>query len=108
MAMKKSTPSGNSGGRTSQKISSSVKVLGSKLPGYGMLPNPPRKSLTPKQMDEAKALAAKIKAKETKAAADKKVNAKIIKKQNKTTPLRPIRGSMRGGSGGGLFGTKNR
>jgi len=90
MAMKKSSPkpSGNPGGRTSQKISPSVTILGSKLKGFDGLPNGPRKSLTPKQMDEARTLAAKLKARETKAAADKKANAKIIKKQNKT-PLKP-------------------
>jgi len=136
MAMKKSTPkpSGNPGGRTSQRISSTVTVLGKTLPGFTGVSNPPRKSLTPKQMDEARALAAKLKARETKAAADKKANAKIIKKDNKTPlkpsgPTKPIRvvpvgtkekpvvkvtprrgGGMRGGSGlgGGLFGTKNR
>jgi hypothetical protein len=134
MAMKKSTPkpSGNPGGRTSQKISPSVTILGSKLKGFDGLPNGPRKSLTPKQLAEAKALADRIKAKEVKAANEKKANAKIIKKQNKTPlkpsgPTRPIRvepvgtkqkpvvkvkppkgGRGMGGFGGGLFGTKNR
>jgi hypothetical protein len=135
MAMKKSTPPrvpGNPGGRTSQKISPSVTVLGPKLPGFTSLPNPPRASLKPKQMDEARALADRLKAREAKAAAEKKANAKIIKKQNKDKPLRPeksgtkaeVRGklstkpvikvtpprgrSLRGGAGGmgggGLFG----
>ena len=129
MAMKKSTPPGNPGGRTSQKISSSVTVLGSKMPGFTGVPNGPRKALTPKQMDEAKALAAKLKAKEAKAAADKKANTKIIKKQNKqaasnsapvkkaatqksrpvvkVTPRRGLRGGM-GFGGGGLRGNVNR
>jgi hypothetical protein len=130
--MKKSTPPVNPGGRKSQKISSSVTVLGPKMPGFTGVPSGPRKALTPKQMDEAKALAAKLKAKEAKAAADKKANAKIIKKQNKNNPLRPEKsgtkaevrgrlstkpvikvtprgmGGMRGGGGGGIFGTKNR
>lgn len=135
MAMKKTTPpkpSGNPGGRTSQKISSSVTVLGPKLSGFTGLPNPPRASLKPKQMDEARALAARLKAKEAKAAADKKANAKIIKSQNKNKPLKtgpgvsstksamtgggkkpvikvtPRGGRGMGGFGGGLFGTKNR
>ena len=133
MAMKKSTPPGNPGGRTSQKISSSVTVLGSKLPGYSMLQNPPRKALTPKQMDEAKALAAKLKAKEAKAAAYKKANAKIIKEQNKSASRQTtmdkiakkgqlstkkvikvtprgsgLRGGMGFGSGGGLRGNVNK
>ena len=133
MAMKKTTPPGNPGGRTSQKISSSVTVLGPKMTGFTGVPSGPRKALTPKQMDEAKALAARLKAKEAKAAADKKANAKIIKKDNKTPlkpsgPTKPIRvvpvgtkqkpvikvtprrgmGGMRGGGGGGIFGTKNR
>lgn len=132
MAMKKSTPPGNPGGRTSQKISSSVTVLGPKMPGFTGVPSGPRKPLTSRQMDEAKALAARLKAKEAKAAANKKANAKIIKKQNKDKPLRPDKtktmaevraklstkkvikvtprgmGGMRGGGGGGIFGTKNR
>lgn len=133
MAMKKTTPPGNPGGRTSQKISSSVTVLGPKLPGFSSLPNGPRASLKPKQMDEARALAAKLKAREAKAKAEKAANAKIIKKQNKDKPLRPDKtktmaevraklstkkvikvtprgmGGLRGGGiGGGLFGTKNR
>jgi hypothetical protein len=128
-AMKKSGPPGNPGGRTSQKISSTVTVLGPKLPGFTGLSNPPRASLKPKQMDEARALAARLKAKEAKAAAEKKANAKIIKKQNKT-PLKPNSakatavglvgkkpvikvtprrgGGLRAGGGGGIFGTKNR
>lgn len=133
MAMKKQGAPGNPGGRTSQKISPSVTILGSKIKGFDGLPSGPRKSLTPKQMDEAKALAARLKAREAKAAADKKANAKIIKKDNKTplvtgrgstkpvTPLsigtkkKPVikvtgrgMGGMRGGGGGGIFGTKNR
>ena len=126
MAMKKSTPSGNPGGRTSQKISSSVTVLGKK--GLG-IPST-RRSLTPAQLAESKALADRIKAKEVKAANEKKANAKIIKKQNKEKPLRPSgptkpissdifkkpkpvikitgRSGMRAGGGSGIFGTKNR
>lgn len=85
MAMKKSTPgSGNAGGRTRVTISPSVAVLGAKLPGFASLPNGPRKSLTPAQLKEANALAAKLKAREVKAANEKKANAKIIKKQNKS------------------------
>ena len=87
MAMKKSTP-GRAG--TSAPISSSVKVLGGinwALSKTGEI----RKGLTPAQMKEAAALAAKIKAIEVKAANDKKANAKIIKKQNKT-PLNVGRG----------------
>lgn len=126
MAMKKSTPSGNPGGKTSQKISPSVTVLG-KYNTSGSS----RKALTGTQLADARALADKIKAKEVKAANEKKANAKIIKKQNKQKPLRPSGptkpissdifkkpkpiikvkprgGGMRGGSGGGLFGTKNR
>jgi hypothetical protein len=126
--MKKSTP-GRAG--TSAPISSSVKVLGginSVLSKTGEI----RKSLTPAQMKEAAALGKKIKALEIKAAADKKANAKIIKKQNKkplkpSGPTKPIRvvpvgtkekpvikvrprsgGRGMGGFGGGLFGTKNR
>jgi hypothetical protein len=79
MAMKKSTP-GRAG--TSAPISSSVKVLGGinwALSNTGEI----RKGLTPAQMKEAAALAARIKAIEVKAANDKKVNAKIIDKQNK-------------------------
>jgi hypothetical protein len=130
MAMKKSTPpSGNPGGRISYPISSSVTVRGKQIiPG---LAGSPLKALTGKQLAEAKALAAKIKAMEVKAAADKKANAKIIKKQNKksSTPaldkvtkaaalakkkvikVTPPKGrpGLRGfGGGGGLFGTKNR
>lgn len=127
MAMKKSTPSGNPGGKTSQKISPSVTVLG-KFNTSGSS----RKALTGTQLADARALADKLKAKEVKAANEKKANAKIIKKQNKT-PLKPSGstkpissdifkkpkpvikvtpprgGGLRGGGiGGGLFGTKNR
>ena len=129
MAMKKSTPPpGNPGGRISYPISSSVTVRGKQIvPG---LAGSPLKALTGKQLAEAKALAAKIKAKEAKAAADKKANAKIIKEQNKSASrqttmdkiakkgqlstkkvikVTPRGGGLRGGGiGGGLFGTKNR
>ena len=126
MAMKKSMPPGNPGGRTSQKISSSVTVLGKK--GLG-IPST-RRSLTPAQLAESKALADRIKAKEVKAANEKKANAKIIKEQNKSASrqttmdklakkgklstkkvikVTPRGGGLRGGGiGGGLFGTKNR
>jgi hypothetical protein len=136
MAMKKTTPpkpprpGGNPGGRTSVKISPSVTVLGKTLSGFTGLSNPPRKALTPAQLKQAETLAAKIKALEVKAAADKKANAKIIKQQNKTkttaTPaldkakkaaalakkkvvkVTPPKGrpGLRGGGmgGGGLFG----
>ena len=90
MAIKKSGPPGNPGGRTSQKISSTVTVLGPKLPGFTGLSNPPRASLKPKQMDEARALAARLKAKEAKAAAEKKANAKIIKSQNKSAASKTV------------------
>lgn len=94
--MKKSTPPeprGRAG--TSTPISSSVKVLGGinwALSKTGEI----RKGLTPVQMKEAAKLAAKIKAKEVKAANEKKANAKIIKKQNKKPlvtgrgPTKPI------------------
>jgi len=122
--MKKSTPprpAGNPGGRTSVTISPSVRVLGPKLPGFTQLKNPPRKPLTPAQLKEAESLAAKLKAKEVKAANEKKANAKIIKKQNKNKPLNTGRGGTklavagggkkkvikvapRGGRGGGSMG----
>jgi hypothetical protein len=97
MAMKKSTPprpAGNPGGRTSARISPSVRVLGPKLPGFTQLKNPPRKSLTPAQLKEAESLAAKLKAREVKAANEKKANSKIVKKQNKK-PLLTGRGSTK-------------
>lgn len=106
-AMKKSTPpkpprpTGNAGGRVSVKVSPSVTVLGSKIPGFTQLQNPPRKSLTPAQLKEAEALAAKLKAKEVKAANEKKANAKIIKKQNKNKPLNTNRGATKLAISGG-------
>ena len=126
MAMKKTTPPeprGRAG--TSTPISSSVKVLGGinwALSKTGEI----RKGLTPAQMKEAAKLAAKIKALESKAANEKKANAKIIKEQNKNKPLntgrggsklaitgggkkpvikvKPRGGGMRGGVGGGGMG----
>lgn len=103
MAMKKSTPprpAGNPGGRTSVTISPSVRVLGPKLPGFTQLKNPPRKPLTPAQLKEAESLAAKLKAKEIKAANEKKANANIIKKQNKK-PLNTGKGGTKSGIAGG-------
>lgn len=89
MALKKTTPgSGNPGGVSKAKISSSVSVLGKEMGYFTTLPNLPRKSLTGTQLKEAQALAARIKAVEAKAAKNKKADAKIIKKQNKK-PLKP-------------------
>lgn len=98
--MKKTTPpkpprpGGNPGGLTKFKISPSVTVLAKQLEGFTTLSGAPRKSLTPAQLKEAQALADKIKAMEAKAAADKKKNAKIIKKQDKK-PLVTGRGKTK-------------
>jgi hypothetical protein len=97
MAIKKSTPKparpgGNPGGVVRQVISPSVSVLGKQI--LSGLPNPPRKSLTPAQLKEARALADRIKALEIKVANDKKANAKIIKEQNKK-PLTTGRGATK-------------
>lgn len=133
MAMKKTTPPkpvrppGNPGGRTSFQVSPSVTILG-KFNTSGSS----RKALTGTQLAEARALAEKLKAREIKAANEKKANAKIIKKQNKKplvtgrgatkpvtastigAPKKPVvkvkppkgRPGLRGGmgGGGGLFG----
>jgi len=140
MAIKKSTPTPpkppRPGGPVppdtkSIKISSGVKVLGG-IDWMRSMTGEIRKNLTPAQMKEATALAARIRALQSKVAADKKTNAKIIKKQNKkplvtgrgaTKPVTPstigapkkpvvkvkppkgrpgLRGGM--GGGGGLFG----
>ncbi len=98
MAMKKSTPKparpgGNPGGVVRQVISPSVSVLGKQI--LSGLPNPPRASLTPAQLKEARALADRIKALEIKVANEKKANAKIIKEQNKQKPLTTGRGATR-------------
>lgn len=105
---------------TSMKVSSGVTVLGSKLPGFGSLSNPPRQSFTNAQLKELKAMVAKAEAQKAAAAKDSKKNQKIIKKQNKqaasnskpvkkaaTQKSKPvIKVTPRGGrgGGGGLFG----
>ncbi len=96
--MKKSTPKparpgGNPGGVVRQVISPSVSVLGKQI--LSGLPNPPRASLTPAQLKEARALADRIKALEIKVANDRKANAKIIKEQNKQKPLTTGRGATK-------------
>jgi hypothetical protein len=136
MAMKKSAKPARPGGNTppdtrSMKISSGVTVLGGI--NWSRPSGEIRNSFTPAQLKEAKALADRLKAMESKAAKDKKANAKIIKKDNKTplitgrgstkpvtalsigTKKKPVikvtgrgMGGMRGGGGGGIFGTKNR
>ena len=96
MAMKKKANpnASNPAGKTSQKVSSSVKVLGKALlPGLGAS-RTPRASLTNAQMAELTKLANRIKTMESKAAKDKKANARIIKKQNKK-PLVPGRGATK-------------
>ena len=137
MAIKKSTKPARPGGNTppdtrSMKISSGVTVLGGI--NWSRPSGEIRNSFTPAQLKEAKALADRLKAMESKAAADKKANAKIIKKDNKkplvtgrgaTKPVtastigtkkkpvikvKPPKGGrgMGGGGLGGIFGTKNR
>ena len=86
MAMKKSTKPSRPGGNVppdtrSMKISSGVTVLGGI--NWSRPSGEIRNSFTPAQLKEAKALADRLKAMESKVAKDKKANAKIIKKQNK-------------------------
>lgn len=98
MAIKKSTKPARPGGPVppdtkSMKISSGVKVLGG-TDWMRSMTGEIRKNLTPTQMKEATALAARIRAIESKAAKDKKANAKIIKSQNKK-PLVTGRGATK-------------
>ncbi len=124
----------NPGGVNALRISPSVKVLGMKLlPGLSEAATP-RKPFTNAELANLKALGARIKALETKAAADAKANARIIKKQDKQKPLTTGRGATKpvtassigakkkpvvkvrprggagggGGIGGGLLDTMNR
>jgi hypothetical protein len=97
MAMKKSTKPPRPGGNTppdtrSMKVSSGVTVLGGI--NWSRPSGEIRNSFTPAQLKEAKALADRLKAMESKVAKDKKANAKIIKKQNKK-PLITGRGATK-------------
>ena len=132
MAMKKTTKpvnpaASNPAGKNAIKISSAVTVLGKALlPGLSPSMTP-RQPFSNAELARLTKLANAIKAMEAKAAADKKANAKIIKKQNKT-PLNVGRGpnksalapgaqkkkvvevkvkrtfTGRGGGGGGMLG----
>lgn len=93
--MKKSTKPARPGGSTppdtrSMKVSSGVTVLGPKPFGVNS-PILQRKPLTDAQIKELKAMITKAETAKAKAAAEKKINAKIIKKQNKPK-------SVKGGS----------
>jgi hypothetical protein len=100
MAMKKTAKpirpgQGQPGGPpnpSKMKISSGVTVLGGI--NWSRPSGEIRNSFTPAQLKEAKALADRLKAMESKVAKDKKANAKIIKKQNKK-PLVTGRGATK-------------